>query len=33
VPDLYAYTEIKDPVVDLLMSVAEPWALQTGWLP
>lgn len=33
VPDVYAYTEIKDPVVDLVMSVAEPWALQTGWSP
>lgn len=33
VPDLYAYTEIKDPVVDLLVTVAEPWALQNGWTP
>jgi dephospho-CoA kinase len=33
VPDLYAYTEIKDPVVDLLITVAEPWALENGWTP
>jgi GrpB-like predicted nucleotidyltransferase (UPF0157 family) len=33
VPDVDAYTAIKDPVVDLVISVAEPWALQTGWSP
>ena len=33
VPDLDAYTEIKDPVVDLLTTVAEPWALEQGWTP
>jgi GrpB-like predicted nucleotidyltransferase (UPF0157 family) len=31
VTDIDAYTEIKDPVVDLVMTVAEPWALETGW--
>lgn len=31
VPDLEAYTEVKDPVVDLVMTVAETWAAETGW--
>jgi len=31
VTDVDTYTEIKDPVVDLVMVVAEPWALETGW--
>jgi GrpB-like predicted nucleotidyltransferase (UPF0157 family) len=33
VTDVDAYTEIKDPVVDLVIAVAEPWALATGWTP
>jgi hypothetical protein len=33
VTDVDAYTEIKDPVVDLVMTVAEPWARETGWTP
>ena len=33
VPDIDAYTAIKDPVVDLVMAVAEPWALESGWTP
>jgi len=33
VPDVGAYTEIKDPVVDLVMTVAESWAIETGWAP
>jgi GrpB-like predicted nucleotidyltransferase (UPF0157 family) len=33
VTDVGTYTEIKDPVVDLVMVVAEPWALETGWAP
>ena len=33
VTDLHAYTEIKDPVVDLVIAAAEPWALETGWTP
>jgi GrpB-like predicted nucleotidyltransferase (UPF0157 family) len=28
-----AYTEIKDPVVDLVIAAAEPWAQATGWTP
>lgn len=31
VPDLGPYTDIKDPVVDLVIAAAEPWAAQTGW--
>jgi GrpB-like predicted nucleotidyltransferase (UPF0157 family) len=27
------YTEIKDPVVDLVLAAAEPWARATGWTP
>jgi GrpB-like predicted nucleotidyltransferase (UPF0157 family) len=27
------YTEIKDPVVDLVIAAAEPWARATGWTP
>ncbi|MCK7624688.1 GrpB family protein [Streptomyces sp. RS10V-4] len=33
VPDLGAYTEIKDPVVDLVVGVAEAWAARAGWRP
>jgi GrpB-like predicted nucleotidyltransferase (UPF0157 family) len=33
VGDLRVYTEIKDPVVDLVIVAAEPWALETGWTP
>ncbi|GAA1655204.1 hypothetical protein GCM10009828_101080 [Actinoplanes couchii] len=29
--DLDAYTEVKDPVVDLVAVVAEEWAAATGW--
>lgn len=25
------HTEIKDPVVDLVIAAAEPWAPATGW--
>jgi GrpB-like predicted nucleotidyltransferase (UPF0157 family) len=31
--DLDAYTEVKDPVVDLVIVVAEAWADSTGWSP
>ncbi|MFI2190011.1 GrpB family protein [Streptomyces sioyaensis] len=31
VPDLATYADVKDPVVDLLVAVAEPWAQATGW--
>lgn len=33
VPDLQGYTVMKDPVVDLVDTVAEAWAEQTGWRP
>jgi GrpB-like predicted nucleotidyltransferase (UPF0157 family) len=33
VPDLRGYTEIKDPVVDLVVAAAAPWARDTGWQP
>lgn len=31
VDDLDVYTDIKDPVVDVLVIVAEAWAAETGW--
>jgi chloramphenicol 3-O-phosphotransferase/GrpB-like predicted nucleotidyltransferase (UPF0157 family) len=31
--DIGSYTEVKDPVVDLVISVAEPWAASVGWRP
>ncbi|MFI0236477.1 GrpB family protein [Streptomyces sp. NPDC016845] len=33
VPDTGTYAEVKDPVVDLVVVVAEKWAAQTGWRP
>jgi GrpB-like predicted nucleotidyltransferase (UPF0157 family) len=33
VDDLEVYTDVKDPVVDLINVVAENWAEQTGWNP
>jgi GrpB-like predicted nucleotidyltransferase (UPF0157 family) len=33
VPGLDLYTDVKDPVVDLVIAAAEPWAAQTGWAP
>jgi GrpB-like predicted nucleotidyltransferase (UPF0157 family) len=33
VTDVDAYTETRDPVVDPGMTVAEPWARETGWTP
>jgi GrpB-like predicted nucleotidyltransferase (UPF0157 family) len=33
-PDnIHAYTDIKDPVCDLIMLMAEKWAAETGWQP
>jgi len=29
--DVGIYSDIKDPVVDLVVSIAEPWATETGW--
>jgi GrpB-like predicted nucleotidyltransferase (UPF0157 family) len=33
VTDLDVYTEVKDPIVDLVIVVAEAWAESTGWRP
>jgi GrpB-like predicted nucleotidyltransferase (UPF0157 family) len=33
VDDLGVYTDVKDPVVDLVGTVAEDWAAATGWSP
>lgn len=31
--DLRTYAEVKDPVCDLIMDAAGPWADATGWMP
>jgi GrpB-like predicted nucleotidyltransferase (UPF0157 family) len=31
VGDLEVYTDVKDPVVDLVIAAAEEWAAETGW--
>ncbi|MET7922913.1 GrpB family protein [Streptomyces sp. NPDC005349] len=31
VSDTGTYADVKDPVVDLVVTVAEPWAAETGW--
>jgi hypothetical protein len=33
VVDVDTYAEVKDPVVDLVIAVAESWARGTGWAP
>lgn len=33
VVDVDSYTDVKDPVVDLVAVVAEEWAAATGWRP
>jgi dephospho-CoA kinase len=33
VADIDVYSDVKDPVVDLVIAVAEPWAAGTGWTP
>jgi len=33
VGDLDVYTDIKDPVVDLVIVAADKWAADTGWQP
>ncbi|MFF2507124.1 GrpB family protein [Streptomyces sp. NPDC058067] len=33
VSDTGTYADIKDPVVDLVIVVAEAWAAETGWTP
>ncbi|MDQ3708250.1 MAG: GrpB family protein [Actinomycetota bacterium] len=32
-PDIEVYADVKDPVVDLVIAAAEPWAAATGWQP
>jgi len=32
-PDTDTYTEVKDPVVDLVITIAETWASCIGWQP
>ena len=31
IPDLDTYAEVKDPIVDLVIVIAEEWAMETGW--
>lgn len=31
--DLATYTDVKDPVVDLVVAAADEWAAATGWQP
>jgi GrpB-like predicted nucleotidyltransferase (UPF0157 family) len=31
--DLKVYTEVKDPVVDLVVAAADRWASESGWQP
>ncbi|MFF1684555.1 MULTISPECIES: GrpB family protein [unclassified Streptomyces] len=33
VADTGTYADVKDPVVDLVVAVAEAWATETGWTP
>jgi GrpB-like predicted nucleotidyltransferase (UPF0157 family) len=33
VADYDTYTDVKDPVVDLVAVMAEEWASETGWTP
>ncbi|MFB9830640.1 GrpB family protein [Actinoallomurus acaciae] len=33
VGDTGTYSDVKDPVVDLVIAVAEPWAAATAWTP
>jgi len=33
IADLDVYTDLKDPVVDVVIAAAEPWAAATGWTP
>jgi GrpB-like predicted nucleotidyltransferase (UPF0157 family) len=32
-PDIGGYSDVKDPVVDLIIAIAEPWAAETRWRP
>jgi GrpB-like predicted nucleotidyltransferase (UPF0157 family) len=31
--DTASYADVKDPVVDLIVWMAERWAVDTGWRP
>lgn len=31
IPDLDTYTDVKDPIVDLVIIAAEEWVTETGW--
>jgi GrpB-like predicted nucleotidyltransferase (UPF0157 family) len=31
--DTEVYSDIKDPIVDVIIAVAEPWAAAAGWTP
>ena len=31
IPDVETYTDVKDPIVDLVIVAAEEWATATGW--
>ncbi|MCW2548677.1 MAG: hypothetical protein JWN96_3137 [Mycobacterium sp.] len=33
VSDVGNYSDVKDPIVDLVIAMAEPWAAATGWNP
>ncbi|WP_406114976.1 GrpB family protein [Streptomyces sp. NBC_01014] len=33
VPDVGTYADVKDPVVDLVVGIAEQWVTETGWTP
>jgi GrpB-like predicted nucleotidyltransferase (UPF0157 family) len=33
VPDIATYTDVKDPVIDVVIVAAEEWALMTDWKP
>jgi dephospho-CoA kinase len=33
VPDIATYSDVKDPVVDLVITMAGTWASATGWQP
>ena len=32
-PDIAGYTDVKDPVVDLVIGIAADWVAETGWRP
>lgn len=32
-PDVDVYADVKDPVVDLVITIAEAWAISSGWQP